>query len=99
MLEALSTVKGVKSVTSLGCKEPNSYDFLIEPKEGADVRRDLFERVSSRGKTLLSLSSNKISLEQVFLRLTEAGSYEEARKLLGFSDVNTVTSEEMEVSE
>ena len=97
MLEALSSVKGVKSVTSLGCKEPGSYDFLIEPKENCDVRRDVFERVSSRGKTLLSLSSNKISLEQVFLRLTEAGSYEEARKLLGFSDVkaaNEVKEEE-----
>ena len=98
MLEALSTVKGVKNVVSLGCKEPNSYDFLIEPKDGADVRRDVFERVSSRGKTLLSLSSNKISLEQVFLRLTEAGSYEEARKLLGFNDVNETVKEE-EVSE
>ena len=99
MLEALSSVKGVKSVVSLGCKEPNSYDFLIEPKEGADVRRDVFERVSSRGKTLLSLSSNQISLEQVFLRLTEAGSYEEARKLLGFSDVNTNTDKEEEAKE
>ncbi len=99
MLEALSSVKGVKSVVSLGCKEPNSYDFLIEAKEGADVRRDVFERVSSRGKTLLSLSSNQISLEQVFLRLTEAGSYEEARKLLGFSDVNTNTDKEEEAKE
>ena len=96
MLEALSTVKGVKSVTSLGCKEPNSYDFLIEPKKNCDVRRDVFERVSSRGKTLLSLSSNQISLEQVFLRLTEAGSYEEARKLLGFNDVKTEENEEKE---
>ena len=98
MLDTLSTVKGVKSVVSLGCKEPNSYDFLIEPKEGADVRRDVFERVSSRGKTLLSLSSNKISLEQVFLRLTEAGTYEEARKLLGFNDV-VVNAEKEEVEE
>lgn len=98
MLDTLSTVKGVKSVVSLGCKEPNSYDFLIEPKEGADVRRDVFERVSSRGKTLLSLSSNKISLEQVFLRLTEAGTYEEARKLLGFNDV-VVNAEKEEVDE
>ncbi len=86
MLDALSSIKGVKNVVSLGCKEPGSYDFLVEPQEGCDVRRDVFERVSSRGKTLLSLSSNKISLEQVFLRLTEAGSYAEARKLLGFND-------------
>lgn len=87
MLETLKTVKGVKSVTSLGCKEPNSFDFLIEPHDNCDIRAEVFERVSSRGKTLLSLQSNKISLEQVFLRLTEeASNYQEARRLLGFND-------------
>ena len=86
MLETLSTVKGVKAVTSLGCKEQGSFDFLIEPEEGTDVRKLVFERVVSRGKTILSLTSNKVSLEQVFLRLTEAGSYEESRKLLGFEE-------------
>ncbi len=87
MLETLKTVKGVANVTSLGCKEPGSYDFLIEPQTDCDIRAEVFSRVSSRGKTLLSLQSNKISLEQVFLRLTEeAGNYEEARRLLGFND-------------
>ena len=86
MLDALSTVKGVKSVVSLGCKEQGSFDFLIEPEASCDVRAEVFSRVASRGKTLLSLTSNKVSLEQIFLRLTEAGSYEEARRLLGFND-------------
>ena len=95
MLEALSTVKGVAKVTSLGCKEPGSFDFLIEPQNNCDIRSDVFDRVASRGKTLLSLQSNKISLEQVFLRLTEeAGTYQEARRLLGFND-----DEEREVEE
>ncbi len=101
MLEALSTVKGVKNVMSLGCKEQGSFDFLIEPQDDADVRKDVFERVVSRGKTILSLTSNKISLEQVFLRLTEAGSYEEARKLLGFVEEPEVeeTQETEEIKE
>lgn len=86
MLEALSTVKGVKSVVSLGCKEQGSFDFLIEPETSCDVRGEVFARVASRGKTLLSLTSNKVSLEQIFLRLTEAGTYEDARRLLGFND-------------
>ncbi len=86
MLEALSSIKGVDKVSSLGCLEPGSYDFLIEPKENCDIRGEVFSRVSSRGKTLLSLQSNKISLEQVFLRLTEAGGYSDARRLLGFND-------------
>ena len=86
MLEALSTVKGVKSVTSLGCKEQGSFDFLIDPEENTDIRKAVFERVVSRGKSILSLNSNKVSLEQVFLRLTEAGTYEDARRLLGFAE-------------
>ena len=83
MLEALQTVKGVAAVTSLGRKEDGSFDFLIEPKENEDIRAAVFERVVSRGKTLLSLTSNSATLEQVFLRLTEAADNDEARRLLG----------------
>ncbi len=83
MLDALSTVKGVKSVTSLGRKEDGSFDFLIEPETGSDVRAEVFKRVASRGKVLLSLTNNKVSLEQIFLRLTEAADNDEARRMLG----------------
>ncbi len=86
MLEALTTIKDVKSVMSMGCNEKGTVDFLIEPEEGCDVRRAVFERVVSRGKNILALTSNKLTLEQVFLRLVEAGSYEEARKLMGYND-------------
>lgn len=83
MLDALSAVKDVKSVTSLGRKEDGSFDFLIEPEIGSDVRAEVFKRVASRGKVLLSLTSNKVSLEQIFLRLTEAADNDEARRMLG----------------
>ena len=89
MLEALKTVKGVKSVMSMGCKESGTFDFLIEPKDGADIRAAVFERVVSRGKTLLSLTSNKLSLEQVFLRLTGVADNEEAKQLLGVATTET----------
>ena len=93
MLEALRSVKGVKSVTALGKKEEGSFDFLIEPKENEDIRAAIFERVVSRGKTLLSLTSNSASLEQVFLRLTEAGDNDEARRMLGIT--NEAPNEEL----
>ncbi len=96
MLEALKTVQGVKSVMSMGCKESGTFDFLIEPQDNFDIRKAVFERVVSRGKSILSLNSNKLSLEQVFLRLTEAESYEESRKLLGY-DVEPETETEAEV--
>ncbi len=83
MLDALRSVKGVKSVTSLGKKEENSFDFLIEPENGADVRGAVSRRIAERGKTLLALTSNKMSLEQIFLRLTETADNEEAKRMLG----------------
>lgn len=96
MLEPLSTVRGVASVTSLGTKEEGTTDFLIEPKVGFDIRKDVFERVVSRGKTLLSLASNRASLEQVFLRLTEADN-DEVRKMLGAdtAEVNETEAEDV----
>ena len=96
MIDALSTVKGVKSVTSLGRKEDGSFDFLIEPEHGADVRAEVFKRIVSRGKTLLSLTSNKVSLEQIFLRLTEAADNNEAKRMLGITE-KTETAEKPSV--
>ena len=98
MLDALKTVKGVKSVTSLGRKEDNSFDFLIEPEAGADIRGEVFMRAAARGRTLLSLTSNKVSLEQIFLRLTETADNDEARRLLGITAGNEEKTEEVSVN-
>ncbi len=101
MIDALSTVKGVKSVISLGRKEDGTFDFLIEPKLGMDIRAAVFERVVSRGKTMLSLTSNKLSLEQVFLRLTGAADNDEARRMLGIEveEDSAATLEKIETAE
>ena len=86
MLDAPKTVKGVKSVTSLGRKETGAYDFLVEPQPGVDIRGEVSKRVAARGRTLLSLTSNRVSLEQIFLRLTEVADNDEAKRLLGIED-------------
>ncbi len=83
MLASLSSIKGVARVASLGKKENGAYDFNITPCEGADVRGEISKRAAESGKTLLSLASNTISLEQIFLRLTEAADNNEARRMLG----------------
>ncbi len=86
--EMLTTIKGVKKVTSLGKNEENTTDFLIEPEEGEDVRGAVFERIVSRKKQLLSLSSNKLSLEQIFLKITESDSAEEIKEILSKKEEN-----------
>ena len=95
MLATLKTVKGVKSVTSLGQMESGSYDFVIEPMDGADIRADVFDRVVSRGKKLLALNDNRLSLEQVFLRLTDMDT-KEAKELLGTEELTETNTEEEE---
>ncbi len=68
----LASVPGIKALTSLGVKEKGSVDFIIEPKPGFDIRAAVSERLAERKKTILSLHSNEMTLEQIFLRLTEA---------------------------
>lgn len=92
MLDSLKSVKGVKSVVSLGKKESGAYDFEITPEKDADIREAVFRKVTEMGKTMLSFSSNAMSLERIFLRLTEATDNQEARKLLGIQ--NDVEEEE-----
>ncbi|MCQ2478270.1 MAG: ABC transporter ATP-binding protein, partial [Clostridia bacterium] len=96
MLKAFSSLKGAKSVASLGVKEKGTCDFVITPEENEDIRAGIFERVSERGKTALSLTSNELSLEQIFLRLTSAADNDEARKMLGIALPETAEETEEE---
>ncbi len=86
MLSALKSVKGVKSVTLLGKKENGAYDFEIVPEDGADIRAAVSARIAERKKPLLSLTSNSLSLEQMFLKLTQAPNNDEARRMLGIKN-------------
>ena len=70
LTKILSSVKDVKKVVCLGKKEENSLDFVVTPEENCDIRRDISARLAERKRPLLSLSSNELSLEQVFMRLT-----------------------------
>lgn len=93
MKKALSGIKDVASVESLGSMENGSYDFLITPENGADIRAAVFERVTQRGKTALSLSDNRLSLESIFLKLTEVADNSEAKKLLGVAEEEKTEAE------
>lgn len=66
----LQSIKGVKSVVCLGRKEEGTNDFAITPEENKDIRSAVASRLAERGKALYSLTSNELSLEQVFMKLT-----------------------------
>ncbi len=97
MKKALMGIKNVASVESLGSMEKGSFDFLITPENGADIRAAVFERVTERGKIILSLSDNRLSLERIFLKLTEVSDNSEAKRLLGLTEESKEENKETEI--
>ncbi len=71
--KALSTVRGVAEVECLGQRESGSADYLILPQEGVDIRAAVFARLSERKFGVLMMKSNELTLEQIFLQLTDKG--------------------------
>ena len=68
--KVISSIVGVKSV-SMTSKETDEFcDFSIESEEGADIRRELFRRISERSWYIMELKTSDMSLEDIFLRLT-----------------------------
>ena len=80
VLRAISGITGVRNVVSLGSREEGSTDFQIEADVGKDVRRPLFNLLADRRWTMLKLDSGEMTLEDIFLRLTNEDTVERIRR-------------------
>ncbi len=69
----VTSIKGVKYIESLGQKEDNSYDFIVECEKDVDVRTPLFAALSENNMPILMIKSMDLSLEDIFLQITENG--------------------------
>lgn len=83
LYEELCKIKGCESVYKYGKKEADVYEFSICPEKGADIREDIFNAAVASEAKVLSLSSDEMTLEQIFLRLTQNSDDEAALSLLG----------------
>ena len=72
--KTLLGIRGVQSAKCLGVVEKGSLDFVIEPLEEYDVRKDISVRMADRKWPILELYTEELSLEHIFLRLTD-GNY------------------------
>ncbi len=97
ILKLIGSIKGVESIRSMGSVEKGSFDFEIEPKAGEDVRRELFVRMSDRNWPILELRTRELTLEQIFLRLTE-GTYQMKEKAFVKKQAAKTLSEADEVA-
>ena len=73
VLKLISTIPGMKDAQSLGQKEEGGFEFSLEAEPGADIRRELFKRLSERSYPLLGLKTTELTLEDIFLQLTQDG--------------------------
>lgn len=94
VIAAISSVKSVESVECMGEYEKGSKDYRIYPADNADIRSELAKRLCEKNKiALLSLTSNELTLEQIFLRLT---SEDEMGKYFAKQEITEEKTEESE---
>jgi len=76
IFEVLSSIENVTAVTKVGQKEPGSFDFNIEGNEDTDLRVPIFNALAKNNMPILVTRGSEVSLEDIFLQLTEENSQE-----------------------
>ena len=90
----------IKNITERGEKEEGVYEFVIEGNEGVDIRREVFDCVIANGFRILELHATELSLEDIFLKLTngnailEAAAEEEAKEAEAANEPEEQVTEE-----
>lgn len=74
---ALEKVDGVKDVTLAHSQEDHVYKVSLNTKENADVREEIFYSMAKADCPILEMQSKKVSLEEIFLELTESEKQDE----------------------
>lgn len=68
--KALHDINGVLYVETVGVKEPDTVDYIIETTQESDIRRVLFNTMAKMGKPILMLKPMDVTLEDIFLQVT-----------------------------
>ncbi|MEE1186216.1 MAG: ATP-binding cassette domain-containing protein [Acutalibacteraceae bacterium] len=72
IVKIISSIKGVKSVVSNGETRQGVYEFTVSVEEGTDIREEIFKRMADRKWPILTVKTNELSLEEIFLKLVES---------------------------
>ena len=71
ILDVLQKIQGIKNIKSLGRKEKNSIDFIIETQPHVEVRAEIFTAMAKENLPILSMQTVDMSLEDIFIEVTE----------------------------
>ncbi len=73
---ALSKIRGVKSVTSTGERDADSYAYLVESDRGVDARKPIFALCAQKNWPLIGMMPVGTDLESIFIRLVDSSNGE-----------------------
>ena len=68
----LAGIDGVSRADKLGAREESAYDFVVEMESGKDIRREIFRALAKRDWPLLGMRGNELTLEEIFIQLTNS---------------------------
>lgn len=71
----LKEITGIISVHAGRTVEENVTEYELEMTEGADIRRDLFNKMAENGCPILLMKGSELTLEEIFLKLTTGDFY------------------------
>ena len=91
-LEAFKVSEKIAHVTDIGSKEDGTWDFVISGKENFDVREEIFNTAVANNIVLLLVKNDKMSLEDIFLQVTEGEFVKDDEK----SETNEITVNQTE---
>ena len=91
---ALEAVEGVKEVTAEKSPEEGVCAISVATEENTDVREKVFNSMVNAGCPILEMQSKKVSLEEIFLELTENEKNENTVQYNGFLNENIEKTDE-----
>ena len=72
VVEAIKEIEDVHLVREQGVREPETVDVLVEAKDEIDIREKLFNKLSQKGYPILMMKNMDLTLEDIFLQVTNA---------------------------
>ena len=69
----LGEISGVRDISIEGSGEEGEWNVNLTTEEHTDIREDVFFKMAENRYPILEMQSRKVSLEEIFLELTEDG--------------------------
>ena len=71
--QLLSEIPGVKTITVNSAENEKGWRVKLSTEESTDIREEVFYKMAENHYPILEMQSEKISLEEIFLELTDGG--------------------------